>query len=336
MLALFALCLRAAEFRFDDQTPFFPPRFVPAGETVTASAPDDSGQAIFLWQAEAAGVAADLALAAESGLPPHLTLSSTRGVRVAGGRAALNFTADVRIQAWLVPAALCPGPVLFYSAPAAFTDDLRPLAPTEFCAFFAHARFRAAVGGRAGARLFSAARIGAPAVCNRSHGCTFESTDSSFLSLQNIERNDRITLEVTAKDAADGPCERAFIPLAAAGAVRPLEMPLEPADLFSCAVGNPHHLALVVFAVAFMALVCIALLVLFGWCSAIQRRLRVLLSGSRDVNRDIDPKQLLREDQIQNLISIVPECEEEDAGDGAAQAAPAWQRPARGRRAARP
>jgi hypothetical protein len=38
----------------------------------------------------------------------------------------------------------------------------------------------------------------------------------------------------------------------------------------------------------------------------------MLMTGARDVNSDIDPKKLLREDQIQHLVSVIPEGEEED------------------------
>lgn len=314
MLALLTLGSCAADFPFDHETSFFPPRLVRAGETVTASFPPDSVQAIFLWQSRTSGVTSHLSLTAENGSVSHLSLSSDSGVRVIGRAAALNFSSDVQIQAWLIGSALCPDLVFFYSAPVAFTDDLRPSAATEFCAFFAHTHFHATLDGNAGAALFTAANVREPTARCRGRQCTFESAQASFLRVSQIEAADHITLELTGKTAIDEPCDRFLIPLVG-NSVQPPPLPFDPPKLLSCFVHSPYRSPFVIFAIFFMVIICTSLLILFGWCSRVQHRVRILLSGANDVNRDIDPKQLLREDQIQNLVSIVPEGEEEDAAD---------------------
>jgi hypothetical protein len=280
-----------------------------AGEAATASFALDSAQAVFLWRA-ATGVVASLSLTSENGTTSHVTLMSDWGVRAMARNATLNLSADVTLQVWQIPRALCTGPVLFYSAPVAFSDDLRPSSATEFCAFFGHAQFHATVDGTSRARLFTAANAREPAArCDRIRACTFESTQSSFLYVPGIEKGERTTLEFTAKSDTDQPCDRSFIPLVIENAVYTLEMPLDPSNRFSCSVTSTHHSYFMIFGVVFMALACLALLVLFGWCSRVQ---------------------LLREDQIQHLISIVPEGEEEDAAEGVTPSAPARQSPTAG------
>jgi hypothetical protein len=103
-------------------------------------------------------------------------------------------------------------------------------------------------------------------------------------------------------------CDRAFVPVVSDTTVTP-----EVAAVLKCSAPSSYRSFFIIFAVVFLALIGAALLVLFGWCSRLRHRLRVLAAGGKDVNRDIDPKQLLREDQIQHLISVVPDGEEEDA-----------------------
>jgi hypothetical protein len=320
MLLLLGVSAARTNFAFDEHTFFFAPGLVRAGGSVRASFPGAGGQCVFLWRPQ--NPESDLALSINVTTSSGATFASNvaldSGVRAVGCVIALNFSHDVFLQLWAVPDGLCPGPVLFYSSPSGFSDDLRPAGATSLCAFFGATNIDVAVSGKSGARFFRHADLRAPAMtCETVAGCTFASDGHMLLSLQPLQPPDHIALTVAARGPPNRePCTRSFVPLLAESGLDTTEMPLDPLSRMSCHLAQQSLPSpLIVFGVVCLGLSGVALIVLFGWCARIRHQLVVFTSGGKDINRDIDPKQLLREDQIQHLVSVVPEGEEEDAGE---------------------
>jgi hypothetical protein len=317
MLVALAAAAAGIEFAFDEDTFFFGPQHVRAGEPVQASFPRVGPQWAFFWRPLSPERPPALAISviAPSGANYTQVLHLESGIRASGLHATLRFSEDVLLQLWVLPRVLCPGALAFYSAPLGFTDNLRPSRRSGVCAFFSHTDTRVTVSGVAGAEFFRAADLMSPGLrCETADNCTFESKGHSFLSVNPISRSSHLTLAVAGRGPAEQePCRRTFIPIVSEGRLVPCDMKLDPPNLMSCDAALELSLAaLVTFALVFIALVALAL---FGWGAKIWHRVRIFTSGAKDINHDIDAKQLLCEDQIEQLNSIVPGAEEEDGGD---------------------
>jgi hypothetical protein len=308
---LLALCCSfASAILFNaTESAHFPDISVSANESVQAWFNSSLLHAVFLWTPPdpTSSVAVNLVLTARNGTAYASSQTADFGIRVSGASCVLIFDVAVTLEAWFVPESSCPGPAIAYSAPALFTDILRPAVSYDsLCIFFPHSpALRLAFDGtQSRTALASVSKSGLTTpVCEPGRRCNSQYRMPSYLITQKILPS-RLSLGASLSGRPEWPCARAFLPLVAEGRTQIGEMELASADMFSCfggEVAGGYSLVLAVVGALFFLLICATMMSLAGGWAWIAGRVRGvrerLLNPSLDQFADLDDVPSEKEDE---------------------------------------
>jgi hypothetical protein len=134
--------------------------------------------------------------------------------------------------------------------------------------------------------------------------------EPGFAVVSNISTTGRVVITAKADDHSVVQCARGFLPVIHDGKIAtPV---VDTGATLSCQDADRWAGLPVALAGALVIVVGTMVLVGCGSCTRLRLRLRLAMSGVRDVNAEIDPAKLLRQDQISELVQVIPEDEEEE------------------------
>jgi hypothetical protein len=150
--------------------------------------------------------------------------------------------------------------------------------------------------------------------CSPGSFCEFSSRDATFLLLDNLNRA-RFSIAMNLNENRQRICSKQFLPSLNGSVITKFELNSTKQNSFACLDGKimgNHHKPQLAIVFIFIAMILFAFVFCARGCSSLRMRLRLLFTGERDVNMVIDPIELLRQDQISQLIPVIADEEEEN------------------------
>jgi hypothetical protein len=307
MLALFLPAISAALLSSESQS--FISR-VNVGEYVNISLSSSASQAVVLWHSQSSTPN----VAVNATFPNHTAAGIwNHGVRLAGRGAVLSFDRSVALQRWVIPDSLCPGPLAVYLSPSSVHDILVPSPPVDrLCLFFMNSdQLSLRIDSQFDVAFYQLSDVTTPwRSCEKNKICERDFAERGFAVVSDIKG--RGSVVITADAANDGVvrCARDFLPIFRDGKLTAPKV--GTGATLSCGDANRWGGLPIALAGVLTIVAGTLLLVCCRWCSRLKLRLQLALTGVRDVNAEIDPAKLLRQDQISELVQVIPEDEEEE------------------------
>jgi hypothetical protein len=116
----------------------------------------------------------------------------------------------------------------------------------------------------------------------------------------------------------ESPCVKRFLPVFTENSFEHFEWNSATFNSFACLDGKIMHKrerSHFTIGFIFIAMILLAFVFCGPGCNSLKMRLRLLITGERNVNMAIDPIALLRQDQISQLMPVMADAEEENAID---------------------
>jgi hypothetical protein len=303
---------------------FVPCGLIAANESIYAKFQFTDLHAVFLWTPQSGNdsVLLWLSITSHKGDVSADSMTRKHGVRVSGSACTIRFQTDVTLEIWFIPASTCVGPSIVYSAANVFMDEMKlKRSYAQICFFFLQfPRLHFRIDRhQSNSTLISYSNSDFMFGKRHSIGGRVYEIDvrePTFFALNDVNP-DRISLYGKRKGLPTANCFHEFMPLVSESAIRVSEIESDSGNMFSCVnddLASDYSLPYVFLGIMGLIMAGLPLMVLFGWYSKMKIRLRMFLTGERDVNLVVDPKKLLKRDQIEDIVPVIlDEAEEEMA-----------------------
>jgi hypothetical protein len=302
---------------------FFPSQLVAENKSVSITFSVSVLRAILLWSSDIlnSDICVTILLAAR----PAVTISGGHGVQITGASCTVRFNCDVRLQVWFISLDLCSGPVLMYSAPSVFTDNIRPRDPHDsVCVFVSQSpplRFTMSPGqSNATFTAFHQSDISSGKEECASQGstprvCEADLGEPAFFVLRNVPA-DLITLHGQLEKKREDLCAREFLPLITETETSTRQIQLARRTVLSCVNDErtpSYSLSFIILVAMFVGMAVFTFVTVCGWGFKLKAKLNRFLRLEMVAKMEIDPMNMGRRNSVHDQVPLIPDHKEEEA-----------------------